>query len=325
MAEAAHAPTGWLVGAYAASPSRVGWDPGAEADYLDGLAALPGVIGVELPWTRGGAFHVHDEGWMLDRLPDDARVVVTMAPDASARHRESAAFGLASTDLHGRRAAVEAVRDLHAALPRLRAALPVGDVVAVELHAATRATPGAAEPALLRDSLAEIGDWGWEGSRLVVEHCDAWRPEHPPSKGYLPLEDEVAVVAALRDQGLPVGVVVNWGRSVIECRDADAGREHAALAAAAGVLDGVVLSGAATEATPLGAAWADVHAPFAAPGPYASSLLTPERAAATLDAAGELAFRAVKVAAPPSATVDDRVALVAAALEGARAFTPVAS
>ncbi|WP_144720972.1 DUF4862 family protein [Agrococcus jejuensis] len=315
MADGAHASTGWLVGAYAAAPSRIGWDPDAERRFLDALGALPGVVGLELPWAHG-AFHLRDEGWMLERIPSDAQIVVTTAPDTSNRHRASSTFGLASTDEDGRRDAIEATRALHAALPRLRASVPV--VSAVELHGAPRATPGASSASALRESLAEIAGWDWGGARLVVEHCDAWVPTHAPAKGYLALDDELAVVHALRDEGVLVGISVNWGRSVIEQRDPDAGRAHAALAAARGVLDGIVLSGAAPVATPVGGAWADVHAPFADDGAYAGSLLTVERAAATIEAAGHVAFRAVKVGAPSSASVDERIAVVARAIAAAQ-------
>lgn len=317
MVDTASAPTGWLVGAYAAAPSRVGWDQDDEAEFYEALWALPGVVGLELPWASG-AFHARDERWLLEHLPDVSQIVVTTAPDASTRHRASASFGLASADEGGRRAAIEAVRALHASLPRLRTATPLGRVLAVQLHAAPRAEPGASSADLLAASLRELADWDWDGAQLVVEHCDAWMPSRPPAKGYLLLDDEIPAIAALRREGLPVGLSLNWGRSVIEARNADAGREHARLAAAAGVLEGIVFSGAATAATPLGGAWADVHAPFADGEAYASSLLTPEHASAVLIAAGDVRFRGVKVGAPAAASVADRVAIIARALEGVR-------
>lgn len=324
MADAADAPTGWLVGAYAAAPSRNGWIPDDERAFLDALWARPDVVGLELPW-KSTAFHSRDERWMLDHLPDDAQLVVTTAPDTSDKHRASASFGLASNDEDGRRAAVDATRALHAALPRLRSAIPAGRLLAVELHTAPRAEPGRSSAASLAASLDELLAWDWGASRIIVEHCDAWRPGQQPAKGYLRIEDEIRIVQALREQGAPAGVSLNWGRSVIEARDPDAAQAHAELAVNAGVLDGLILSGAATEATPLGGAWADVHAPFASEGAYASSLLTAERAGAVLHAAGELAFRAVKVGAPPGASVEERIAVVTHALDAAQARGSIGS
>ncbi|GAA2175922.1 DUF4862 family protein [Agrococcus versicolor] len=320
----ASAPTGWLVGAYAASPSRIGWDAGAERTYLDAVRAMPGVVGLEIPWT-GAGLHLHDEPWLLAWLPADAQIVVTTAPETSARLRASAAFGLASTDADGRHAAVDAANALRDGVHRLRDALPDGRVVAVELHTAPLATPGASSADALHASLSELAARDWAGATLVVEHCDAWSPDRAPAKGHMRLEDEIAVAADLRRAGLPVGVSINWGRSVIEARDPDGATRHVALAADAGVLEGLVLSGAAPEATPLGSAWADVHVPFADGGTYASSLLTSERAAAAIALAPTTAFRGVKVAAPPTASLDDTIAVVAHALAAAGAGAPASA
>ncbi|MCH1881903.1 DUF4862 family protein [Agrococcus sp. ARC_14] len=323
MAEAADAREGWLVGAYAAAPSRVAWDPQVEQAFFDGIWALPGVVGLELPW-KAGAFHSRDERWLLEHLRDDAQIVVTTAPDTSDRHRASASFGLAATDRAGRQSAIDATRALHEALPRLREATPDGRVIAVELHAAPRPEHGAASADALRASLEELASWDWGDTRLVVEHCDAWVAGQAPAKGYLPIEDELLVVDDLRRQGAQIGMAINWGRSVIERRDADAGRAHAALAADAGVLDGVVLSGASPEVTPVGGAWADAHAPFADVGQFSSSLLTAARAAATLEAAGSLRFRGVKVGAPATFTLEERLEIIARALGAVQAVTPIA-
>lgn len=323
MADAAEARAGWLVGAYAAAPSRTAWDPPIEAAFLDAIWTLPGVVGLELPW-KAGAFHGHDERWLLEHLPDDAQIVVTTAPDTSDRHRASGSFGLAATDPAGRRSAIDATRALHDALPRLRESIPDGRVVAVELHAAPRPERGASSPDALRASLEELITWDWGSTRLSVEHCDAWIAGRAPAKGYLPIEEEISVVDDLRRQGGAIGVAVNWGRSVIEQRDPDAGRAHAALAAEAGVLDGVVFSGASPEATPVGAAWADVHAPFADDDRFSSSLLTSARAAATLEAAGRLEFQAVKIGAPAAFGLDERIAIISRALAAVQAFTPIA-
>lgn len=322
MVDAADAPAGWLVGAYAAAPSRNWWDPDDEHAFLRALWDREDVAGLELPW-KAASFHARDEGWMLDRLPDDARIVVTTAPDTSDRHRASATFGLASTDADGRRAAIDATRELHAALPRLRAAIPAGQILAVELHTAPRADPGRSSAASLSASLDELVGWEWGGARLIVEHCDAWRPGQAPAKGYLPIEEEVRVISALRRQGAPVGLSLNWGRSVIETRDPDAALAHVELAVQAGVLDGVIVSGVTTEATSLGGPWADVHAPFAHEGAYASSLLTAESARAMLDAANGLAFRAVKIGAPATASVGERIAVIADALDAVHPRGPI--
>lgn len=76
-AEVLKAPTGWVIGAYAAAPSRAGWDPHDEARFYEALAELPGFAGFEVPFAD--ALHKVDEPWLIDHLPDDASIVVTTA------------------------------------------------------------------------------------------------------------------------------------------------------------------------------------------------------------------------------------------------------
>lgn len=318
MVERAHAPTGWLVGAYASAPSRDGWEPTSEWAFYDRIWRLPGVSGVELPWRRG-AWHDRDEPTLLASIPPESQIVITTAPDVGAHLRRDARFGLASTDSAGRAAAVDAVRQMHRAIPRLRDTVPGSNVQAVELHAAPTAVPGAASSEALRRSLEEVLAWEWGGTRIVIEHCDAWAPDVSPQKGYLDLGDEIAVIQRLRESGAPVGMAINWGRSAIEGRSADTGRAHAEAATNAGVLDGIVFSGAASVATPLGGAWADRHIPLADDAAYVSSLLTVDRMIDTLAASGALRFRGIKIAAAEGVSVEARVDAIERTLVAAQA------
>ncbi|MBB6402861.1 DUF4862 family protein [Arthrobacter sp. AZCC_0090] len=136
--------------------------------------------------------------------------------------------------------------------------------------------------------------------------------------------------------GRSIGIAVNWGRSVVEQRRPDAALEHINFLRGGDLLGGFVLSGCARVDTRYGAAWADVcssrtrtgrHA-----GPYVesvagldaletSSLLTVDRMEECLRAAGLASgknFRGIKVAAPPHAMVEQRVAVISKTLELAR-------
>ncbi|MET1052680.1 MAG: DUF4862 family protein, partial [Mycetocola sp.] len=198
-------------------------------------------------------------------------------------------------------------------------------VVAVELHAAPANQNGASSPQALFESLEELAGWDWDGAHLALEHCDAAASSHQPAKGYLMLEDEIETILRVnRNAEVPVGVAINWGRSVIEQRDPDAGKRHVELVRAAGLLTGLMFSGCAPGQTRFGGPWADVHAPPAPPPGDASaefleprSLLTPERIAETITAAGHAGrgqFRGIKTAAPPTATVDERIRAVSQAV-----------
>lgn len=332
--------TPYFIGAYAAAPSLVKWDPVAEGKFLASVLTLDGVAGLEIPFT--GKLHKEDEAWFLRQLPENARFVVTTIPGTMARLAADQSFGLASTSASGRRSALQFVQEALEAVKRLNRQLRRPAVVALELHAAPVAANDAASAAALEVSLTELARWETDGARLVLEHCDALMPGQAPAKGFLGLEAEAEAVQRARDAtGYPLGMVVNWGRSVIEQRRPEAGLEHITYLRERGILGGVVLSGCSSVDTRYGPAWADVHVPPAPPEPARSgasdrtirsdellergSLLTIGRIEECLKAAGplpETGFRAIKVAAPPNASVEQRIAAIAQTLAVARQASP---
>ncbi|MBD1540479.1 DUF4862 family protein [Arthrobacter sp. S13_S34] len=325
-----------FVGAYAAAPSHTGWNPNDEEKFLASVLALDGVAGLEVPFTD--KLHKYDEAWFLQQLPEHAQFVVTTIPGTMARLEADKGFGLASTSESGRRSALDFVKEALEAVKRLNHQLAKPSVVALELHAAPVAFGGAATAAALEASLREISSWDTDGARLVLEHCDALMPNQAPAKGFLALELEAqAVKNANEAAGNPMGVVINWGRTVIEQRRPEAAHEHIAFLRSCDLLAGVVFSGCADVDTRFGKAWADVHvppAPTKATDPQASqgttrdqnllepdSLLTADHIKSCLQAAGPLpktGFRAIKVAAPPNAGVDQRVKAITQTLTAVR-------
>lgn len=332
-------PEALIVGAYAAAPSLIGWDPEAEGRYLDAILALDGVVGLEVPFT--GSLHKYDEDWFLNRLPAGVELVLTTLPGTMARLRESPEFGLASTDDSGRNAALAFANQARAAIHKLNDALGRRAVTAVEFHSAPRAADGGSSPDSLMRSLSEIGSWDWAGAGLVLEHCDAVAGNRAAAKGFLPLEAEIdAVRSAAHQSGPHLGMAINWGRSVIEQRNPEAAAQQIRLVRQVGLLDGLIFSGCAAVNTRYGPAWADVHLP-PAPSPRANlqatldhdgsngdfdaqmsflerdSLLTPRLIHESMQASGpgrESGFRGVKVAAPPNATTEDRIRAVTQAV-----------
>jgi hypothetical protein len=324
--------TPYYVGAYAAAPSLAGWDPVAEGKFLASVLALDGVAGLEVPFH--GKLHKEDEAWFLGQLPDGARFVVTTIPGTMARLHADQTFGLASTDVYGRRSAINFVKEALDAVKRLNQHLGRPAVEALELHASPVAVKDAASAAALEASLIELSDWDTGGARLVLEHCDALMPGHAPAKGFLGLEAEAEAVQRANDATAnSMGIVINWGRSVIEQRRPEAAREHIAYLRDRGLLRGIVFSGCASVDSRFGGAWADVHVP---PAPAAAapsggingtdsdqellepdSLLTGHRIEECLRTAGtpsETGFRAIKVAAPSNATVEQRVRVISQTL-----------
>jgi hypothetical protein len=287
----------FIVGAYASAAAD---DTG---DHLRRVAELPGFGGVELPFLddrdrdRAGVAAL-DPAW---------DVVLTAITATVLRNRREPAFGLASPDERGRRAAVAAARDL-AALGRAidehagRAAL-----VAVELHSAPT---GIGDPAAFATSLGELAELDWGAALVTVEHCDSVAGPPPHQKGYLTLDDELA---AVRKFGERFALTVNWGRSAIEGRSAATPVEHVALLREAGRLGGVMFSGVADHESAFGAPWLDAHLPPSEAG----SLLGPAELAATLDAAGRAQrFTGLKIALRPAELdADARIGRLRAALE----------
>lgn len=309
-----------IIGGYATAPPAA--TPDALTKYLADLLSVPapGGVGLELPVTSAGllAGSVDEEAGViaaLRRFPGRWHVL-TLVPGTMARLGVSPSFGLASDDAVGRAAAVEFARLACAAVARVVAA--GGIVVAVEVQSAPRAAPGVASSAAsLQASLVELAAMDWHGAEVVVEHCDDARGP-APVKGFLPLADELAAVAGAlaAPRATPVGVSVNWARSVLEAHDA--GRPLAHIAAAGRALRGLVFSGCTGATTAYGPPWQDAHCPWSA-HEATSELSAPRLVAAVAAAAAAgapLLFAGVKIALQPPAAFDAaaRVAVNAAML-----------
>ena len=326
-----------FLSAYAAAPSQESYAPGEEESFLLDAASFPGVAGLEIPFD-GTSLHKFGDGWFcrtVERLPHGLSFTITTIPDVMSRLKTNPAFGLASPDPAGRRAAVRSVSRAADAVRRLNDATGRMAVRAVHLFTAPRPLPTPdrtqsspcdwfREPVeALRASLIELAGFDWEGAQPVLEHCDAVLGAGPvPVKGFLPLEYEVQAILRA-DVG--IGLALNWARSVIETRDVQTPLRHLRLAVQAEVLAGVALSGCSPVATRFGAAWDDTHLP---PTPVENqSLLT---AARIHDVVGLLAlpaaggklptapYRGLKVSAPGGSSVAERVAIVGDSLAAVR-------
>ena len=298
---------GVLISAYAASPAHSNWDPALEGELLRALCALPGVIGLEIPWL--GRVHPHDNAWFLKNAPTGAQLSVTALPYIMQRCAADPQYGIASPDAEGRASALGDLRRL-AADVRVLTEQSAADVALVALHTAPS---GRADAAALADSLNEIAGFDWSEAQLVIEHCDGVMPDRPFEKGFLPLAEEIEAISAT---GTPIGVWLNWGRSVIELRDADAVTAQISDAASSGYLTGLTFSGAGAIDGPYGAAWIDAHLPLLSADPGSGSLLDDDRVRAAVRAAGSAPWLGVKVSRRPTdRTAEDVTCAVASNLD----------
>lgn len=285
-----------IVGAYAAMPRTMT----NREDFYRELGETGWVDGIEIPYRDGVDA---DPRWLADQLRGRfTQCVVTAIPGTMGHLANDPHFGLASSDEEGRQRAmtwiaglVDDVRSLHEMVGH-----PV--VRFVELHSAPS---NHAEPTALKASLAELSSL-FADSELtpVIEHCDASGGVGPGEKEFLSLDDEITALS-----GTGVRVTVNWGRSVVESHDPDLPARQVDRLADAGLLGGVMVSGAGPEVTQYGPAWGDAHLPLRDDEP--TSLLTTDLIDSFMTAArGVQSYQGIKVQTPADATVEQRLAMI---------------
>lgn len=282
----------FVVGAYASQP---GDDAGQRA-YYDALAATGWVDGLEVPFP--GQF---DRPEFLAELLTQrfTHSVLTAIPGTMVNVWENPNFGLGSPDETGRQLALSFTRRAYEAVQQVHeSAGHVFDWVALHSAPTQLSTPDA-----FTRSLEEISGWDWGATGITIEHCDERSEEHEPEKGFLLLQEELEIAAALG-----VHVSLNWGRSAVGSRGATAPVEHIRQAAASGRLAGVIFSGASPHPTQYGPAWIDGHLPLQTDEP--ASLMTAEQVHAGTRAAGTVAYLGAKCCVPAAATIAQRVTMI---------------
>jgi hypothetical protein len=249
--------------------------------------------------------------WSNPRRRVNGHHVLTLVGAESVAAAQDGAVGLASLNEDGRAQAVELVGAARQAVVNF---MERGQrIVAVELHSFPSLPEAGALAGgrALEQSLSEILAWDWAGAAIVIEHCDARLGTGQWQKGLLPLDVEIAAVKAVAGKGrTPVGMAVNWGRSAIEERDPTAPERHVRRLRSAGLLRGLMFSGATDCDGAYGPAWSDAHPPLHEQ--WAESIMNKAHVSATLEAAGSgLLYEGVKIAArPPNTLVKDRVKLI---------------
>ncbi|MCM2679891.1 DUF4862 family protein [Echinimonas agarilytica] len=296
----------YFVGAYASSPNVSGWDASLETDYYNALKQLPNVRGLEHPFV--GTLHPHDPDWFLANVDPTWDFVFTCVPGIMGAMGQNPNFGIASNNVEGRQQALEFMRKACAAIGQLTAHLGRQAVTAIEIQTSPNQGKCEASVASLEASLREMLSWEWHGAQIVIEHCDTYVDGQTPAKGFLTIEQEIEAIQNVNSAvGSNIGLVVNWGRSVIETRSVEGAVNHINTAKEAGMLTGLMFSGVSDQDTEYGA-WQDTHMP-AEKGQdsqvgAAGSLMTESEIARCLSAAnaGELPIVGVKIGIRPHST-----------------------
>ncbi|MBV7363971.1 DUF4862 family protein [Actinomycetaceae bacterium TAE3-ERU4] len=287
----------FIVGAYAAMPA-----PEEQAEFYSQLAAQEWVNGLEIPYPAVLATAPQELAKSISSEWNFC--TVTAIPGTMQQAGLNDKYGLASPDSEGRKLALDFTRGIAESVSRLHDACGRSVIKRVQLHSAPCQI---GRPDAFAESLGQACEFDWSDAKLVIEHCDKYIPGQSPEKGYLSLEDEIKVA-----QQTGINLHLNWGRSVLEGRQAQTGLEQTKIAVDAGVLEGYIFSGAGPEETQYGHSWADGHMPAYPDEP--TSLLTEGIIREVSDAAQEgnslLKYLGAKICVPKQASVSERVALI---------------
>lgn len=309
----------YFVGAYATSPSSMGWNPEVETEYFNQLKSMPNIKGLEHPFV--GKLHGEDDEWFLQNIDPEWVFVFTCVPGTMAAIGKNPKFGIASDDEAGRKEALAFMQTARDAIAKLNAHAGKPVVQAIEIQTAPNREKAPSSMESLKASLTEMQSWDWQGARILIEHCDTYLTGQAPAKGFLTLREELAVITELNQSlNVDMGVVINWGRSVIETRTTRGALDHIEQAKAAGVLAGLMFSGVSDKDTPYGE-WKDTHMP-AAKGKNGTidaegSLMTEDEMKKCMLAADANSLPVVGIklgVRPKDASLEDRVAYIRDAL-----------
>ena len=247
-----------IITGYNAAPA----EKAAAAAYYAKLLQIGSADGLGFAWN--GPQTPAELADVLADLPKSWSITLNDIPATLREVTDNPSFGLASPDEPGRRAAVEMLRQIRASIKAMNDGLGRRVVLAVEIHSAPGSVHRIVTPnsSAFQRSLDEAAALDWDGAALLVEHCDAYIAGQKPAKGFLTLADEIGALSSL--SGSPIGLSLNWGRSMIELRDPRRVIDHVTAASDAGLLRGLTFSGASEIANDYGDAWADIHLPFAA-------------------------------------------------------------
>ncbi|AKK02288.1 DUF4862 family protein [Corynebacterium epidermidicanis] len=288
-----------IVGAYAAMPTTQ-----AESEkFYTALSQSGFVTGIEVPWL--GTASADDPDWrrLAGQLSGRFRGgVVTAIPGTMKTLAHNPDFGIGSTDSAGRAAGIAFITQVLRNTAQLNDVTGEETISRVAVHSAPSRT---ARVDALRESLAELVPVADSyGIALIIEHCDAYDGVGPGEKEFLTLDEEITACA---DTNTPI--TINWGRSVVESHDVDKPAKQVKQLKEAGLLGGIMCSGAGPAATQYGPAWADAHLPLSTDEP--SSWMTPDKVAEFCAAtAGAAVYHGIKIQVPKDADIETRIGML---------------
>jgi hypothetical protein len=258
----------YIVGAYTTSPNLFSWDEPSEREYFAAIRKIRAIRGLELPFW-GKSLHPYDDEWLLSNLDPAWENVLTCLPGTMVNLADNIHFGLASKDENSRKSAIHFYEIALKSIQKLKARNGEGSLHTIHLASSPRnlGDQHLASPESFAKSLDEILEWDWGNTKLVIEHCDAWTTKnHHPQKGFLLIDDEVHAINSVNAKhGSDIGMVINWGRSVIESQSIAGAGQQIEFVDLHNLLHGLMFSGTTDNDANLYGKWSDLHMP---PAPY---------------------------------------------------------
>lgn len=254
----------FIVGAYVSSISLREWNVEDETLFYKNLRERSRIRGLEHAFY--GTLHRYDDDWFLKNIHPDWDFVFTCLPGTVETLKKNPTIGLASNETKAQSQALEFISAANQAVKKLNRHLQRQAVIAVQVHSAPAQNTF---KEAFAEALKTICSWDWDGAKILVEHCDAFRTDGKHAKGFLSLEDEIWAISEVQKAKLstPLGAMLNWGRSVVEGRDTAHVLKHIETLKERGLLKGFLFSGTTS-------LFDDKHTP--PPTPFRGGILAQE-------------------------------------------------
>ncbi|MDC3239504.1 DUF4862 family protein [Gammaproteobacteria bacterium] len=277
----------YIIGAYTSAPSIWKDDYNSELEFYEALKSdVNHIRGLEIPFL-GDKLHPFGDNFIFDQLDDSWNNVITAVPASFNMSKTDIHFGLASDDECGRKSALKQYRilnDIVRKLNDLKGRNTISHMQICSSPTQIKDRVSVSKDSFLK-SIEELLSLDWDGAKILIEHCDSPKDKQEFQKGYLSLNDEIKVLDKLKDQRM--GILLNWGRSVLEGRNRNEIIKHIRISKDKGYLKGLIFSGTAKDDENYGR-WMDLHMPFKNEScphlSFKNSLLTKENIMLTLGA-----------------------------------------
>ncbi len=206
----------FIIGAYASAPSLFSNDQTQEEIFYELLKErVKSIKGLEIPFN-GENIHNFGDDFLIQILDDQWSNVITAVPASFMNLKKNKHFGLASDNHEGRDLALSCHKKLNNIVREINDKKGKSCISHIQLCSSPsfpKKDVKSSEDSLL-SSIENIMTWDWDGANLVIEHCDSHGADGLYQKGFMPIEAELRVVDYFQKSGL--GMVLNWGRSVLE-------------------------------------------------------------------------------------------------------------